>query len=466
MRRLYFLSIPILALCLAGCTVGPKYKRPVVNAPATYRGPAENQSAQASPKSLGDEKWWTIFQDQELQKLIRTALERNYDVQIAASRVTQAQEQVRINRADQFPTVNGGAQIFSQRQVVGSAFPPFEVTAGQLNLSAAWNLDFWGRYRRATEAARAQLVATEWGRRATLSSLVANVAQAYFQLREFDLELEIARRTLASRQESLKLTQTLADGGATSILDVRQAQQLVETAAQAIPDLERQIQQQENLLSILLGQNPGEIARGQKLTEQLKLPTVPAGLPSALLERRPDILQAEYQLVASNARIGAAKAAYFPQISLTGSTGLQSNSLTNLFTDPGGIWNISGALTQPIFTAGKLRANVRLTEAQKQEMLLTYQKAIQQAFRDVSDSLIAYEKNRQFREHQASLTKYAEDAARLSDVRYKGGATSYLEVLTSQTNYFAAELNLARAQLNEMRAMVQIYNALGGGWEQ
>jgi multidrug efflux system outer membrane protein len=335
-----------------------------------------------------------------------------------------------------------------------------------VNVSGAWELDFWGKYRRATEAARANLVASEWARREVLSTLVANVAGAYFQLRALDLELEISKRTLNSRQESLRLTRILADGGSTTLLDVRQAEQLIFTASAEIPVLEQQREQQENLLSILLGQNPGDIPRGQTLTEQRQPPEVPTGLPSSLLERRPDIQQAEAQLVAANAEIGVARAAYFPQISLSGAGGFQSSALTSLFTGPAGVWSFGASLAQPIFTGGRLRSEVRLAEARQQTAVLFYQQSIQGAFRSVSDALVAYHKTREFRAQQELLFRSAEDAARLSHMRYNGGVTGYLEVLTNETNAFSTELGLVQAQVNELLAVVQLYQALGGGWQQ
>jgi multidrug efflux system outer membrane protein len=295
---------------------------------------------------------------------------------------------------------------------------------------------------------------------------VSDVATAYFQLRALDLELEISRRTLASRQDSLRLTQLLANGGATSMLDVRQAEQLVSTAAENIPDLERRIAQQENFLSTLLGNNPGPITRGAKLTEQPHVPGIPAGLPSSLLERRPDIREAEAQLIAANAQIGVAKAAYFPQITLTADSGFQSSALTSLFTGPAGLWNFGGSLVQPAFAGGKIRSGVKFAEARQKEALLIYQHTIQQAFRGVSDALVEYQKDWEFRQHQQRLALSAQDAARLSEMRYRGGAASYLEVLTNETNYFAAELGLAQAQLNELLGLVRIYRNLGGGWQQ
>lgn len=470
--------IPFLFLVLftTACAVGPNYKRPKVDVPVTYRGasaeegaqPAANPAQQAStpaPQSLADQKWWEVFQDPTLQDLIRAALKQNYDVRIAAARIMEARAQLGITRADQLPTVNAGAAGLNDRVPKTKFAPENETSFNAAGASLAWDLDFWGKYRRATEAARANLLATEWARRAVINSLVSDVAASYFQLRALDLQLEISRRTLASRQESLQLTRTLSDGGAATMLDVRQAEQLVATAAESIPSLERQIQQEENFLSTLLGRNPGAIARGMKLTEQPHSPEVPVGLPSNLLERRPDILAAEAELRTANAQIGVARAAYFPQISLTANSGFLSSALTSLFTGPAGFWNFGGTAAQPIFAGGRIKSGVKLSEARKEEMLLTYQRTIQQAFRGVSDSLVEYQKDREFRERQQELLLAAQDAARLSEMRYKGGATNYLEVLTNETNSFNAELGLAQAQLNELLGLVDIYRNLGGGWQ-
>ena len=464
MLRRHWLILVTLVIC-TGCAVGPKYKRPTLTVPEGYRGLAPDAGQQTSA-SLADEKWWTVFQDPQLQQLIRTALVQNYDVRIAATRILQAQAILGITRADQYPTITGGASTTNTRAQRTKVLPEFESSANEVNLSLVWELDFWGKFRRATEAARASLLATEWGKRAVISSLVSNVATAYFQLRELDLELEISKRTLDSRKQSLNLVEIRARGGVTALIDVRQSEQLVYTAAGSIPDLERRIEQQENFLSVLLGNNPGPITRGKSLVENPVLPTVPAGLPSSLLEKRPDIQATEQQLVAANARIGVAKAAYFPQITLTAIAGYQSPALTDLFTGPAGFWNFGGQLLQPIFTGGRIRSNVRLTEAQQQEAVLFYQSTIQQAFREVSDSLIAYRKDQEFRQQQELLAVAAEDTVRLANVRYSGGVSSYLEVLDSDTRYFDAQLALAQAQLNERLALVQLYNALGGGWEQ
>jgi multidrug efflux system outer membrane protein len=460
---IFLLSV---ALLTSGCTLGPNYRRPAVAVPGSYRGAISSEAAQTQLAPLGDQKWWDILQDEQLRMLIRTALTQNYDSRIAASRVLEARAQLGITRGDQFPGLSAGAGISDNRTAQSKFLPAFETSTGQANLSAAWELDFWGKFRRATEAARANLLATEWARQEVVSTLVANVASAYFQLRALDLELEISQRTLNSRQESLRLTRILSDGGSTSLLDVRQAEQLVFTASAEIPALEQQIEQQENFLSILLGQNPGDVPRGRTLTEQRQPPEVPPGLPSSLLERRPDIRQAEAQLVAANAEIGVARADYFPQISLSGAGGFQSSALTNLFSGPAGAWSFGASLAQPIFTGGRLRSEVRLAEARQQTAVLFYQQSIQGAFRSVSDALVAYHKTREFRTQQELLFRSAQDAARLSHMRYTGGVTGYLEVLTNETNAFSGELGLVQARLNELLTLVQLYQALGGGWQQ
>jgi outer membrane protein, multidrug efflux system len=459
-----FLLVCLALVALSGCAVGPNYKRPATTIPDTHRGASPDQSPNVP--SVGDEKWWAVFADPQLQALIREALTKNYDLRIAAERILEAQAALGITRADQFPTIAAGLSGFNERFPRTRVTPEFETSPIQANLSLAWELDFWGKFRRATEAARANLLATEWAHRAVISSLVSDVATAYFRLLELDAEMEISTRSLGSRKESLRLVQIREKGGNTSLMDVRQSEQLVYAAAASIPDIERRAEQQENFISILLGRNPGPITRGKPLLEQLVPPSVPAGLPSTLLGRRPDIQSAEQQLIAANARIGVARAAYFPQITLTATAGYQSAALTNLFTGPAGIWSFGGQLLQPIFTAGKIRSNVRLTEAQQREAVLFYQQSIQQAFREVADSLIAYRKQQEFRQQQELLTASAQDATRLANSRYRGGVSSYLEVLDSDTRYFDAQLVLAQARLNERLALVQVYNSLGGGWQQ
>ena len=462
MKKLAFL--PLLVL-LAGCAVGPNYKRPTVNLPTDYRAAIPAQTAEAA--SLGNEKWWDVYQDPVLAQLIHAAIQQNYVVRFAATRVLEAQAQLGITRANQFPTASVGAGVSSQQNAkVSNLFPAYQVNEGQLNLSVIWNLDFWGKYRRQTEEARAQLLATKWGQQAVISSLVANVATAYFQLRALDSELEIAKRTLGSRQQSLQLTRLLETHGSASDLDVSQSEQLLYTASETIPDLERQIQQQENLLSILLGENPRSIPRGRPLTERPAPDNVPAGLPSELLERRPDVREAEANMMAANAQIGVAKAAFFPSISLTGTGGLESNALNSFLSAPSQTWNAGLSITQPVFEGGRLRSGLRLSRAQYQEAVLIYQQTVQNALEQVSNALIATQKDRGFREQQEMLTRAAQRTDELSEVLYKNGGASYLQVLTAETNYFSAELNLVQAQLNERLALVQLYQALGGGWQQ
>ncbi len=465
--RFFCSSLCALGLFLGGCTVGPNYKRPNTDAPTAFRGLTAEEAATPSTQSLGDQKWGEVFQDEQLQKLIRAALTQNFDVRIAATRVLEAQAQVGIARANQYPNVSVIGNGTNLHNPATGPIPSYGLTLGRIVASAQWDVDFWGKYRRATEAARANLLAADWARQEVNATLVANVAAAYFQLRELDLELDISEKALASRKESLELTKTLEEHGINTILDVRQAEQLVYTAAADIADLKRRIGQQEDFLSILVGSNPGPIApRGKELIDQPHPPVVPAGLPSALLERRPDIRESEELLIAANAQIGAARAAYFPDISLTAAPGFQSSSLANLFSGSAGLWTFAGTVTQPIFNAGQIRSNVRLAEAQQQQALLTYQQSIQGAFRDVSDALIAYQQNQEFRAQEELLAHAAEDAARLSGKRYEAGTTNYLEVLTNETNYLSANLGLAQARLNELLALVQIYKALGGGWQQ
>ncbi|MBF0571085.1 MAG: efflux transporter outer membrane subunit [Candidatus Omnitrophica bacterium] len=458
--------VPAL-LCglLAGCAIGPNYKKPDVTIPATYRGMTKEELELNQMASLGEQKWWEVFQDKKLQNLIRMALDQNYDLRIAADHVLEAQAQLNISGSYQYPTITAVAGPNGQRYEKIRTTNPYAWGAYLIEGSFAWDLDFWGKYRRMIEASKANLLASQWARLEVIATLIADVANSYFQLRELDIELEISKRTLASRQEFLKLIKHLADHGSSSMLDVRQAEQLVFTAAENIPDLQRRIQQQENLISILLGNNPGSIERGWSLIQQPHAPVVPAGIPSSLLLRRPDIQEAEQQLVAFNAQIGVAQGAYFPDISLTASGGYQSAALSKLFTGPSGMWDIASTLTQPIFNAGRIRAGVKFAQAQQQEALHFYQKTIQQAFREVSDSLIAYRKDQEFRTQQELLTQAASDALRLSELRYKGGSSSYLEVLDSNTRYFSAQLGLAQARLSELRALVDLYKVLGGGWQ-
>ena len=471
-----------LAASLAGCKVGPNYKRPVVATPADYRGAlAPDIATTATTTPLGAQKWDSVFTDPVLHDLITEALKNNYDVKIAADRVLEQQAQVGITKAAEYPTVTGGASYdaiglpssllnslnSNNNSSSGSTTKKNSQTnyfSGGLTASVAWNLDFWGMYRRETEAARANLRATEWAQQTTYSSLVESVASDYYQLRTLDAELDITKQTLAARQDSLKLTQTLEQGGNTSMVDVRQAEQLLYTAQSQIPDLERQIEQLENNLSLLLGRSPGAIARGQAIAEVAHPADVPVGLPSDLLERRPDIRRAEQLLVQANANIGVAKAQFFPQFSITGTGGTSSSQLKGLVDSKNLYYYVAGSLAQPIFDAGKNRSNYKQAQAQHQELLDTYQQTIASALRDVSSALIAYNKTREYREQQEKLVASATDAVKLSRIRYNGGATSYLEVLTDDTNLFSAQLTLQAAEQQEALSLVQLYNALGGGW--
>jgi outer membrane protein, multidrug efflux system len=479
------LSTLALILTLAGCKVGPNYKRPVVDTPANYRGAlAPDIAAAPSATSLGVQKWDTVFTDPVLQQLITEALKNNYDVKIAADRILEEQAQLGITKSAQYPTFSAGASydalglpssLFStlnngsNNSSNSNSSSHTNYFAGGLTASAAWNLDFWGYYRRQTEAARAFLRATEWAKQTTYSTLIENVATSYYQLRTLDAELAITKSTLDARKQSLDLTQRLERGGADSMADVRQAEELYYTAQAQIPDLERQIEQQENNLRLLLGQDPGPIVRNvsdsTSIIANAPHPSdVPVGLPSDLLERRPDVRRAEEMLIQANANIGVARAQYFPQLSLSASGGTSSSQLKGLVESGNAYYYAIGSLSQPIFDAGKIRNNYRLAKATDKELLDTYQQTIAGALRDVSNALIAYNKTREFREQQEKQTAASADAVRLARIRYNSGSTSYLEVLTTDTNLYNSQLTLEAAQQQEALSLVQLYNALGGGW--
>lgn len=456
----------LLLILLSGCTVGPNYKRPQVPVAPAFRGADSAEVTTANKASLGDENWARVFREPELQNLIRTALENNYDVRIAAQRVLEQQAQLRVTHSQEFPTLSvGGTGIGAELPDSLSKSIGSSLYAGSFNLSAAWTPDFWGLYRRQTEAARAQLLAQVWAQRAVRMTLVEQVASSYIQLRALDRQLDIAKQTLAVRRQSVELTRRLADGGSAPLSDLREAEELQYTASSQIPQLEEQIQQQENGLRLLLGETPGSIAYTDDDALAPPPQNLPVGLPSRLLERRPDILEAEQQLITANARIGVARAQFFPQLSISASGGVGGDQWSNLF-DPGGhtIYGL-GSLTQPIFEGGKLRGQLQLSEHEKEEMVLNYQKTIAGAFRDVSNALIALDKTRDAREQQTLLVAAAQDATRLARMRYQGGATSYLEVLTTDSNLFSAQLNLVNAQEGEALSLVQLYEALGGGWD-
>jgi len=464
------LIIGALALILTGCAVGPNYHRPAIQTPDQFRSPSPSQLTDA--RSLADLKWWEVFKDEQLQELERTALAQNYDLRAAVARVEAARANLGIVRSNQLPNLDAAADISTIRvsrdgatPVPRALVPSQNRTFGAATLGLlSFELDIWGRLRRATEAARANLLQTEEIRNAVMTTLVSDVATSYLSLRELDYQLEISERTLDTRQASLDLIKVRRSGGVATLLDLRQAEQLVYTASETIPVLQQQIEQTENLISLLLGRNPGAIRRGLQLTEQ-KLPDVPPGLPSSLLERRPDIRAAEQALIAANAEIGVAKAAYFPQISLSGFLGGQGTQLTSLFSGPSGVWNFTPQVTQPIFTAGRLKSNVRFTEALQQSALIQYQKTIQTAFAEVSDALIAHQRVRESRVQQELLVNALRDRTRLAYVRYRGGVDTLLNALDADRDLFQAELNLSEIRLNELLTVVQLYKALGGGWQ-
>jgi efflux transporter, outer membrane factor (OMF) lipoprotein, NodT family len=452
---------------LSGCNVGPKYVRPNVTAPAVYRGADDAQVSSDAKQSFGDTEWAKVYQEPELQELIRKALANNYDVRIAARHILEQQAQVRITRSQQFPTVSiGGTGIGATLPDSLGTQLPSPLVAGSFNLSASWVPDFWGLYRKQTEAARAQLLAQTWAQRAVQITLVQMVASDYLQLRALDRQLEITKQTLKVRQDSVDLTRKLESGGSVPLSDVRQAEQLLYTATSEIPQLEQQIQQQENALAFLIGENPQHVAHDDPNALAPPSQDLPVGIPSQLLEHRPDIQQAEATLVAANAQIGVARAQFFPNLAISGSGGVGGDSLSAIF-DPAGktIYGL-GTLTQPIFEGGKLRGQLQLSEQTKEEMVLNYQKTISGAFRDVSNALIALNKQRANREQQEKLVAAAQDATRLARIRYEGGSTGYLEVLTTDSNLFTAQLNLVNAQQNEALGRVQLYAALGGGWQR
>jgi multidrug efflux system outer membrane protein len=451
---------------LSGCNVGPKYVRPNYTAPPAFRGADESVIVTDAKTSLGDEEWSTVYREPELQVLIRKALANNYDVRIAAQHILEQQAQVKITRSQEFPTVSlGGTGIGATLPSSLGTQIPSPLVDGSFNLSAAWTPDFWGLYRKQTEAARAQLLAQTWAQRAIRMTLVEQVATTYLQIRALDRQLEITKETLKVRQDSVDLTKTLESGGSVPLSDVREAEQLLFTAASQIPQLEQQVQQQENAISILLGENPGPIAHQDPNALVPPPQDLPTGLPSQLLERRPDIQQAEATLVAANAQIGVARAQFFPSLSISASGGVGGDSLSTIF-DPAGktIYGL-GTLAQPLFEGGKLRGQLQLSQETKQEMVLTYQKTIAGAFRDVSNALIALNKQRANREQQEKLVAAAQDATRLARIRYQGGSTSYLEVLTTDSNLYTAQVNLVIAQQGEALTLVQLYGALGGGWQ-
>jgi multidrug efflux system outer membrane protein len=458
-----------LIVLLSGCMIGPDYRRPAVTTPDTFRGAAV---IPPDRQSIAELKWFDVFQDEQLQELIRTALQQNYDLRDAVARVDAARANLGITQADQYPNIGIGADVNTLESSRRGQFTiprgtSRERTFGTVFLNLfSFELDFWGRLRRATEASRADLLAADWNRKTVITTLISDVASAYFSLLELDLELAIAKNTLATRTESLRLIQLQLQGGVGTLLDVRQGEQLVYTAAVSIPNAERQIEQTENQISFLLGRNPGAISRSHLLTEQQTPPEVPAGLPSKLLERRPDIQAAEQNLIAANALIGVAKAAYFPQITLTGEFGYQSTALSNLFSGSRRLWNFIPQITQPIFAGGRITSGVEFAEAQQRSALAQYEKAVQAGFRDVADALVQYQRIKEVRTQRELLVTALQDRKRLAYLRYQRGVDTMLNALSSDQDLFAAELSLAQTRLDELLSLVQLYKALGGGWQE
>jgi outer membrane protein, multidrug efflux system len=450
---------------LAGCLVGPNYHRPAVQTPTAYRDFAASPQVQAQVASFADLPWWQVFQDPQLQELIRTALKQNYDLQLATERINAARAVLTVTRSSLFP------QVAASGNFNGGKESNFQTKYNFLTLTAdaAFQLDLFGRLRRADEAARAQVLATEAARQTVILTLVSDVASDYFALLELDLQLQITHETVKTQTDSVKLTNLRLDHGVATKLDVLQAQQVLDTANAAVPDLERQIAQEEDAISILLGNYPQGIARGLPLVQQPLPPEVPPGIPSSLIERRPDIREAEQMLVATNAEIGVAKAEFFPQISLTGSGGGtfgRSSAFSSLMATQLGIWSYGAQVSQPIFTGGALRGNLRLAESENKQALLAYRQTIQRAFGDVSDALIGYQKFYEVRVRQEQSVADLQESVRISTLRYRGGTTTYLEVLDGQRSLYNAELTLAQARGAEYQSLVQIYRALGGGWQQ
>jgi multidrug efflux system outer membrane protein len=454
---------------LGGSVAGQKREaHPPVKVPNEFRG----STVPTGQTSIGDLKWFEIFKDEELQKMVRTAMMQNYDLRLAVARINAARANLGLARSDQFPQFAAGADLTTSRTSSNGPSGLFgkggkSRSFGSVVLSLlTFELDVWGRLRQQTKAARAELRASEEDRKTVQTIVVGDVAAGYFSLLELDSELNIARQTLATRQESLRLITLRLQGGLATALDVRQAEELVYQASQTIPDTERQIAQTENQLSFILGNNPGSITRGQPLDQQQTIPTVPAGLPSSLLERRPDIRAAEENLIAQNALVSAAKRAFFPTISLTGLFGFQSNQLSNLFSGPNKAWSFVPQITQPIFTGGRLKSEVKFAKAQQEFAVVQYQRTIQNAFKEVSDGLIQYQKVREIKTQQELLVATLRERSRLAHLRYEGGVDTLLNALDSDRELFDAELDLTQTKRNELLSLVQLYKALGGGWQQ
>lgn len=454
----------LLFIFIGGCAVGPSYRRPAVTVPANYRG-AEGLPPQQA--SIADLPWWEVFKDERLHELVKTALANNYDLRIAVTRIEQSRQLAAQARAQYFPFLNYGVTSSDGKNEFLGAVSPDELEqngAFAAVASAAWEADVWGRIRRENEAARAQYLATEEARRGVLLSLVSDVAQAYFELLELDLQLDIAKQTTDSFSQTLKLFTQRLEGGVATKLDTSRASAAQATAAANIPEIERQIAVKENQISILLGENPSPVARNAKLLDEIVPPDVPAGLPSNLLERRPDVLEAEQQVRSANAQIGVATANYFPRIGLTALFGRASSPLNSLSSGEATVWSIAGSLSGPIFQGGALKAQKRQAVAAWQQTMLEYEFTAQAAFQDVSDALVSRQKYDAVRDQQENAVQSYEESVKVALQRYTAGKASYFEVLDAQLQLFPAQTALATTELNRRTVIVQLYKALGGGW--
>jgi outer membrane protein, multidrug efflux system len=463
MQNRYILSSLIsIFVLVAGCSVGPDYQRPSITSPAAWRMEEPRANAMANTA------WWEQFDDPVMNELILVVIKENKDILMATARVEEFIGRYRATRAASFPQAGAGASGYNSRtsdriNVPQPATADNPYNEFQVYGSASWELDLWGKIRRSNEAARATLMSTEENRRAVIMSLVTALAVAYIDLRDLDRELEIVEDTLKSRERTLKLFKVRLRQGVISALEMQQAELEYETALATVPFIQKLIGQQENLISVLLGRNPGAIPRGKSI-DQLVIPAVPAGLPSDLLAQRPDIRQAEQELIAANARIGVAKAAYFPSISLTGTYGVKAEELTNLFTGPAQMWSFGMPITVPIFTAGAIRGQVKASEALQKQALIRYQQVIQQAFREVNNALLDQSKTRDQLQAQNRQVETSRAYERLARIKYENGYTSYLEVLDAERSMFRSQLACVQTQAVLFRALVSLYKSMGGGW--
>ena len=457
MRKLASTTITLLALASSGCMIGPDYLRPVIDSPQSWRVSDE------TAKDLANSAWWEQFNDPVLNDLIATALRENKDLMIASARIDEYAGRYGVTRSQLFPQIGLGYDVTKQKNTIPGTTVKGTYNSYETFLSASWEIDLWGKIRRQSEAARAQIVATEEGRQGVILTLVSSVANNYVTLRSLDRQLEIAKATAKTRGESYQVFQDRYSGGVISQLELSQNRSQYDEALASIPVIEKTIAQQENALSLLLGRNPGPIARGKNIDE-LAPPTTPEGLPSSLLERRPDLREAEQNLIAANAQIGAAKAAFFPSISLTGLLGVASGGLSNLFHSESKVWQYGAAVNLPIFTGGSLFGQLQVAEAQQQQVLYSYQKAIQQAFSEVNNALVDQEKTRVQLAAQADEVKSLVLYAELARLRYDNGYTSYLEVVDAERSLFGVQQSYTQTKQTLLQAAINTYKAMGGGW--